>query len=85
MHHNRTNLAYLANVLSLVLDETTKFPAGTMFWGRTAAFEALVPLKVEDLPFETELGQIDGTLAHALERSMGAIAIGAGYTDRYAL
>jgi lipopolysaccharide biosynthesis protein len=56
-----------------------------MFWGRTAAFEALVALKAADLPFEIELGQIDGTLAHALERSMGAIAIGAGYVDRYAL
>jgi lipopolysaccharide biosynthesis protein len=85
MHNNRTSLAYLSGMLRLNFDDTTKFPAGTMFWGRTAAFEALVALKAADLPFEIELGQIDGTLAHALERSMGAIAIAAGYVDRYAL
>ena len=85
VHHNRSSLAYLAGRLGLKLDGATKFPAGTMFWGRTAAFGALASLKAVDLPFETELGQIDGTLAHALERSMGAIAIGAGYIDLYAL
>jgi lipopolysaccharide biosynthesis protein len=85
MHNNSASLSYLATLLHFSFDETTRFPAGTMFWGRTAAFESLISPKAADLPFELELGQIDGTLAHALERSMGAVAVSAGYIDRYVL
>jgi lipopolysaccharide biosynthesis protein len=53
-----------------------------MFWGRTAAFEALT---TADLAFEPELGRIDGTLAHGLERSLAAIAVSAGYTVDWTL
>jgi hypothetical protein len=43
-----------------------------MFWGRTAAFERLTALGPEQLAFEPEMGRIDGTTAHALERSLAA-------------
>jgi lipopolysaccharide biosynthesis protein len=72
------------------------FVSGTMFMVRTAALEPLLDLGVAD--FELEVGQKDGTLAHALERVMTLSVKAAGMrialsgnpetpprmTDRYA-
>lgn len=53
-----------------------QFPRGTMFWAKTEFF---APLLIEDTfsssRFEDELGQLDGTFAHAIERIIGLIAI----------
>jgi lipopolysaccharide biosynthesis protein len=50
------------------------FFAGTMFWAR---LDVLLPIlnniNIED--FEPELGQVDSTLAHALERLMSLIPV----------
>jgi lipopolysaccharide biosynthesis protein len=43
------------------------FAAGSMFWFRRAALEQLVTPPVLDL-FEPESGQLDGTIAHGMER-----------------
>jgi lipopolysaccharide biosynthesis protein len=48
------------------LDETF-FAAGSMFWFRRASVAALADDRVLDL-FEPETGQLDGTIAHAIER-----------------
>jgi len=53
------------------------FPAGSMYWLRVAAYEALGSLDIER--FEEEAGQLDGTYAHAIERVMALIAIESGY------
>lgn len=56
------------------------FPAGSMFWCKPQAFQALLRCAsiVQD-GFEPELGQTDGTLAHAVERLFGAAALTSGY------
>lgn len=55
------------------------FSAGSMFWGRTEAFSLL--RKFDDLidSFELEVGQMDGTLAHAFERIFGLLVNAEGY------
>jgi lipopolysaccharide biosynthesis protein len=52
------------------------FYAGTMFMARSDVIAPLVDLGFQAADFEPEAGQIDGTLAHALERSLalGAMA-----------
>lgn len=57
-----------------------EFPAGSMFWAKTAALKPLIdkPFLVDE--FEEELGQTDNTIMHALERSLSHIALSQGYS-----
>jgi hypothetical protein len=56
------------------------FVAGTMFAGRLAAFQPLIEDDLIEMIFEEELGQRDGTLAHALERFFGLLITWRGET-----
>lgn len=46
------------------------FPAGTMFWARTAALKKFFACGLTINDFPPEQGQNDGTIAHAFERSI---------------
>jgi|GEM_PF-348926 len=47
----------------------TFFPAGNMFWFRGKVIKTFVKMELSGLDFEPEEGQVDATLAHAIERT----------------
>jgi lipopolysaccharide biosynthesis protein len=56
-----------------------RFPSGTMFWARLAALSPLLDAHLAESDFEAEAGQVDGTLAHAIERMVGIAVDAAGF------
>ncbi|MBE0436104.1 MAG: hypothetical protein IBX56_09900, partial [Methylomicrobium sp.] len=48
------------------------FPAGSMFWARPEILKPLIT-EVDQLLFDIEQDQIDGTKAHAIERAFGMV------------
>lgn len=60
-------------------DLTLEFPSGSMFWGKSAAIRPLLALNLQIEDFAEERGQHDGTLAHAIERTILMIAESAGF------
>ncbi|WP_250490209.1 glycoside hydrolase family 99-like domain-containing protein [Caballeronia sp. INML2] len=55
-----------------------EFAAGTMFWAKVAALKPLLDLPLSRDDFEAEAGQLDGTLAHAVERALPLSVANAG-------
>lgn len=47
-----------------------EFPSSTMFWARTDIFKPLLELNLTWDDFNKEEGQISGTLAHSIERTV---------------
>lgn len=56
-----------------------EFPSGSMFWARSAALRPLLDVGLDFDDFVDEGGHVDGTLAHAIERSILIVAESAGY------
>jgi len=70
---NDNNMEKLLNLAGKKKEELKNidrnfFPAGDMFWFRGKAIKPFVEMKLAAQYFEPEEGQVDGTLAHAIER-----------------
>lgn len=71
---NGTQLAHLQVRLGLDGDiNDAKFASGSMYWVRLQALRPLLDAHLYPSEFEPEQGQIDATLAHAIERITGAV------------
>lgn len=55
------------------------YPAGSFFWARMDAIRPLFDRKFTNKDFPPEKGQIDGTLAHVLERAIAFVVEYMGY------
>ncbi|RVT83508.1 hypothetical protein DXV76_14865 [Rhodobacteraceae bacterium CCMM004] len=55
-----------------------RFPAGSVYWVKPAILDRLCALELTTADFEPEVGLVDGTMAHALERSVGLLVADAG-------
>ena len=79
-----SNKAKTASLLRRVelenLADNLSFPAGSIYWVKSLMLGMIRALKLDEAMFEPESGQVDGTLAHAYERAIGALAKAAGQT-----
>jgi len=78
---NESELRAFGQACGVALEDVNlaTFPAGSMYWVRLAALEPLLygPLRASE--FAPEAGQIDGTAAHVVERSIGLSVNLAGF------
>jgi len=78
---NAANVEYLCSLTGIgqPKTETDAFIAGSMFWCRLSALAPLIDAPLAEADFPTEAGQVDGTMAHAVERVIALTAIHAGF------
>ncbi|MDE0591040.1 glycoside hydrolase family 99-like domain-containing protein [Halocynthiibacter sp. C4] len=72
----------LRRVEILPKPEALSFPAGSMYWLKPEMIAMIKGLDLTQEDFEIEQGQVDGTIAHAFERSIGYFAAAGGQEIR---
>ncbi|MGY2734363.1 glycoside hydrolase family 99-like domain-containing protein [Sphingomonas sp. UYP23] len=78
---NLERITKYAGVLGVSPDRLLEYSffAGTMFIARVESLRPILTLGLTDQDFEDEAGQIDGTLAHTLERILTICVLSRGY------
>ncbi len=78
---NTIEVKKIATRMGIMIREEGRvdFPSGSMFWTRSSALKPLLELGVTVEDFPPEGGQIDGTLAHVMERLFFLSCERAGY------
>jgi lipopolysaccharide biosynthesis protein len=78
---NADNLAFLCSLAGFgeAVVPTALFVAGSMFWGRLSALAPLFDAPLTESEFPPEAGQVDGTMAHAVERALSLSASSLGF------
>ncbi|WP_343462918.1 rhamnan synthesis F family protein [Pantoea sp.] len=77
---NRSDGQRLCSLMNIEFpDGYFNFPAGSMFWARVDALRPLFDLNLGWDDFPDELAQNDGTIAHAIERLLGAVPTALNY------
>jgi lipopolysaccharide biosynthesis protein len=73
---NQTNIQRVGETLAIPLHNFKfEYPAGSMFWCRADSFQKLARSGIQTKDFPPERGQLNNTLAHALERFFGLLVI----------
>ncbi len=77
---NESNLQHIRRLTGLRPPSANdRFMSGSMFWVRLTALRPILEAGLRNSDFETEQGQIDGTLAHAVERLFSVCIEDSGY------
>ena len=78
---NRLRVQSLLKRIGLKAPDTNMetFVSGSMFWVRLESLRALLDADLVPSDFEDEVGQVDGTLAHAIERVFALCARAHGF------
>ena len=80
-HNRRQSEEWMSRMgMPDALPRLPQFPAGNMFWAKTATMLPVFQtgLTIKDFPVEAK--QLDGTLAHCVERCWGCVAAARGYS-----
>ena len=78
---NAANVEYLCSFIGIDAPQTDSdtFVAGSMFWCRLTALAPLLDAPLSEAEFAPEAGQVDGTMAHAVERVISLTAEHSGF------
>lgn len=79
---NEDRVVSLLRRIGIAAPATLSFPAGSMYWLKPVMLAMIHGLRLEQTLFDAESGQVDGTLAHAFERAIGAMVADSGLQIR---
>ncbi len=80
--NDETTINLLHRVEVLCDPDKLSFPAGSIYWIKPMMLSMIRGFQLGQKDFEPEVGQVDGTVAHAFERAIGYLAMNAGQTVR---